>query len=197
MLIGLTGQIGAGKSTAARIFAQLGAVVVDADMIGRQVVEQSPTLLKKLSKRFGRVVLLPSGKLNRRALAEVAFASPKSTRALNSLVHPYLLKELRRQVKRHSKHRKVVIIDAALLLNWWLDREVDRTIVISAPLAIRIKRMSARGLSRAEVIARQKSQPAVATFRSRADFVISNSGTSAELRQRLKKLWQALQKSDC
>ena len=196
MLIGLTGQIGAGKSTAARMFAQFGAVVVDADMIGRQVVEQSPALLKKLVKSYGQEILTPSGKLNRKALANVAFASAKSTRALNSLVHPYLLKELHRQVKLHSKHRKVVIIDAALLLDWRLDREVDGTIVITAPLALRIRRMSARGLSRAEVIARQKSQPTLAAFRSRADFVISNSGTEAELRRRLKKLWQTLQKSD-
>ncbi len=196
MLIGLTGQIGAGKSTAARIFAQFGAAVVDADMIGRKVVEQSPTLLKKLVKRFGQGILSSPGKLNRKALAKVAFASPNSTRALNSLVHPYLLKELHRQVKQHSKRRKVVIIDAALLLDWRLDREVDWTIVITAPLALRTKRMSARGLSRAEVIARQKSQPSVATFRSRADFVVSNSGSSAELRRRLKKLWQTLQKSD-
>ncbi|MCM2271443.1 MAG: dephospho-CoA kinase [candidate division Zixibacteria bacterium] len=197
MLIGLTGQIGAGKSTAAKILAQFGAAIVDADMIGRQVVEHSPTLLRKLVKRFGKGILSPTGRLNRKALAKIAFASPRSTRALNALVHPYLLRELYRQVKLHSKRRKAVIIDAALLLNWRLDREVDPTIVITAPLAIRIKRMSARGLSRAEVIARQKSQPTVAELRSRADFVISNSGTSAELRQKLTKLWRILQKSDC
>lgn len=197
MLLGLTGQIGAGKSTAARILAQFGAVIVDADMIGRQVVEQSPTLLKKLVKQFGRGILFPSGNLNRKALARVAFASPKSTRALNAIVHPYLLRELRRQVRLHLTRRKVVVIDAALLLDWRLDREVDQAIVITAPLAVRIKRMSGRGLSREDVVARQTSQPTLKAFRSRADYVVSNSGTVAELRHKLKKLWQTLQNSSC
>lgn len=192
MLLGLTGQIGAGKSTAARILEEFGASVVDADLIGKQVVEQSPALLKELVRRFSEEILTPSGKVNRKALAKKAFASDDATRALNEIIHPYLLKELHRQVKYHLKQGRVVIIDAALLLDWELDRKVDTTIVIAAPLRLRTKRMALRGLSPAEILARQKAQPSLATFRSRADYVISNSGNVKELRRRLEKLWRKL-----
>jgi dephospho-CoA kinase len=192
MLLGLTGQIGAGKSTAARILEEFGAVVVDADLIGKQVVDQSPALLGKLVRHFGKEILTPTGRLNRKALAKRAFDSSETTRALNAIIHPYLLKELRRQVKYHLKQGRVVIIDAALLLDWGLDRQVDQTIVITAPLKLRIKRMSSRGLSSEEIVARQKAQPSLATFRSRADYVISNSSNVKELRRRLQKLWRKL-----
>jgi dephospho-CoA kinase len=192
MLLGLTGQIGAGKSTAARILEEFGASVVDADLIGKQVVGQSPALLRKLVKRFGKEILTPTGRLNRKTLAKRAFASTESTRALNAIIHPYLLKELHCQVKYHLKQGRVVVIDAALLLDWGLDRQVDKTIVITAPLKLRIKRMALRGLSSEDISARQKAQPSLAIFRSRADYIVSNSGNVKELRGRLAALWQKL-----
>ncbi|MBK7141359.1 MAG: dephospho-CoA kinase [bacterium] len=190
MLIGLTGQIGSGKSTAARVFEELGAAIVDADMIGRDVVEMSPAVLKKLTKQFGIQILTPSGSLNRRMLARRAFASDESKVALNAIVHPYLLDELHRQVKGYLKQGKVVVIDAALLLDWDLDKQVDKTLVITASPTIRVKRMEARGLSHQEVLDRQKVQLPLAEYKRRATDILTNNGTREELARKVTKLWQ-------
>ncbi|MBK7143619.1 MAG: dephospho-CoA kinase [bacterium] len=189
MLIGLTGQIGSGKSTAARVFEELGAAIVDADMIGRDVVEMSPPVLKKLTKQFGNEILTPSGSLNRRMLARRAFASDESKVALNAIVHPYLLDELHRQVKAYLKQGKVVVIDAALLLDWDLDKQVDKTLVITASPTIRVKRMEERGLSHQEVLDRQKVQLPLTEYKRRATDILTNNGTREELARKVTKLW--------
>lgn len=189
MLIGLTGQIGAGKSTAARVFEELGAAIVDADMIGRDVVEMSPAVLKKLVKQFGKEILTPSGSLNRKGLAKRAFSTDEGKAALNAIVHPYLLAELHRQVKNYQKQGKVIVIDAALLLDWELDKQVDKTVVITASPQVRIKRMVERGLSRQEVLTRQKVQLSLAEYKRRATVVITNNGTRPELAQKIFRLW--------
>ncbi|MDH4156948.1 MAG: dephospho-CoA kinase [candidate division Zixibacteria bacterium] len=103
MLIGVTGQIGAGKSTAAAILKSFGAAVVDADKIGRQVVDDNPPLLRWLVRAFGDRILNRRGNLDRRRLAALAFENDASGQRLNQLVHPYLLKELHRQVKGHVR----------------------------------------------------------------------------------------------
>lgn len=189
MLIGLTGQIGAGKSTAARVFEELGAAIVDADMIGRDVVEMSPAVLKKLVKQFGKEILTPSGSLNRKGLAKRAFSTDEGKAALNAIVHPYLLAELHRQVKKYQKQRRVVVIDAALLLDWELDKQADKTVVITASPQVRIRRMEQRGLSRQEVLTRQKVQLSLAEYKRRATVVITNNGTRQELAQKIFRLW--------
>ncbi len=190
MLIGLTGQIGAGKSTVAEILEEFGAGVVDADSIGKQVVDESPALLKKLVKRFGREILTGTGMLDRKALARKAFSTSENKRALDSLVHPYLLKELHKQVKLASKAYRVVVIDAALLLNWGLDSQVDATVVVTASQKVRVVRMAERGFSREEILARQKAQYPLSEYRRRATHVIANNGGRNELRQRVLRLWK-------
>ena len=190
MLIGLTGQIGAGKSTAAEILQELGAAIIDADSIGKQVVDNSPALLNKLVKRFGREILTRTGKLDRKALAARAFSTPANKRALDSLVHPYLLKELHRQVKQALKIHDVVVIDAALLLNWGLDRQVDATIVVTASQKVRVARMAARGFSRDEILARQRAQYPLSEYRRRATDLVANNAGREELRRKVHKLWK-------
>jgi len=192
MLIGLTGQIGAGKTTAADILKELGATVIDADRIGRQVVNQSSILRKQLAKSFGKDILTPTGRLKRQRLAELAFASETGKKRLNKLVHPYLLKELRRQVKQAKKKAELVVIDAALLLDWKLDREVDFVLVIHASLEDRLIRLKKRGISRVDALARQKAQLPFSEFRKRADRVVLNNGTKVMLKAKIKALYHAL-----
>ena len=117
MYIGITGQIGAGKTTAAKIIASFGAAVIDADRIGRQVVDRSPALLKRLARQFGSEILTPSGRLSRTRLARLAFADEAAKRHLDRIVHPYLLKELRRQMRQKASRFDGVVIDAALSSN--------------------------------------------------------------------------------
>jgi len=185
MQIGLTGQIGSGKSTAAEILASFGAVVISADEIGRDVIDNSSPLRRRLACRFGADILDRSGRLRRKRLAATAFADPASTRALNELVHPYLLKELRRRLKQLERTNNVVVVDAALLLFWNLDREMDLTLVIHAGEETRLRRAAGRGISVADARARQVAQLPYAEFRRRADRLILNIGSVADLRRKL------------
>ncbi|MEA1981643.1 MAG: dephospho-CoA kinase [candidate division Zixibacteria bacterium] len=188
MLIGITGQIGSGKSTAAKILKQMGMAVIDADKIGKRVVDKTPALLKKLVKQFSSVILTKSGNLRRKKLAELAFENEKSKKKLNALVHPYLLKELTSQIKQKSKKSEYVVVDAALLLDWRLDKKMDITIVIHASLKDRLKRLNDRGISQKDALSRQKAQLPFSEYRKRADIMILNNQTECELKKKLKKI---------
>jgi len=192
MLIGLTGQIGAGKSTAARIMARLGAAVIDADQIGREVVESSATLRRKLARAFDPRIIGTHGQVRRKKLAALAFADRKAKVTLNSLVHPYLLKELRRQVKDLLRTGRVVVIDAALLLDWNMDREVDFVLVIHASRTERLKRLRSKGISPQDVRARERAQLPYREFQKRADRVILNNGMPADLERKVAEWYRHL-----
>jgi dephospho-CoA kinase len=192
MVIGLTGQIGSGKSTAADTLAGLGATVIDADRIGREVVDNSPRLLRQLVTAFGAEILNRRGQLRRRKLAEFAFVDAESRDRLNHLVHPHLLKELRRQVKTAAKNKRVVVIDAALLLYWGMDKEVDLVLVIHAGRDIRLARLRARGISPEDAQAREKAQLPYSEFRSRADRLILNNGSPKDLKRKVTVFFRSL-----
>jgi len=188
MVIGITGLIGSGKSTAARILKSLGAAVIDADKIGRQVVDRNPELLAKLVRRFGQAILSRGGKLNRKKLATLAFDSGTARQKLDRAVHPYLLKELKKQLRIHKGKRDLIVIDAALLLNWNLDRVIDLVIMIHASEKDRLARLAKRGISNRDARARQKQQMSYAEQRSRVDYVVMNNGTERQLGDRLRRI---------
>ncbi len=192
MVIGLTGQIGAGKSAAARILADFGALVVDADQIGKQVVDQSLALRRRLAKTFGSDIITPNGNLRRKRLASRAFVDDESKCKLNDLVHPHLLKELRNQAKQAAKTHDVVVIDAALLLYWGLDSEVDTVLVIHTSRERRYARMAERGISRTDAAAREKAQLPFAEFRRKADIFLLNNQDIEKLRIKLARVWKRL-----
>lgn len=189
MIIGLTGQIGAGKTTVAKILARLGAFVIDADLIGREVVEQSNGLRQKLVRAFGSEIVDAQGRIRRKKLAAVAFANRSSKQKLNDLVHPYLLRELRSQVRVATRNHQVVVIDAALLLFWGMDREVDFVLTIHASKSDRFSRVAARGITKEDAAARQRSQLPFREFQTRSDRVILNNGTHDQLKVKVKRLY--------
>jgi len=186
MLIGLTGQIGAGKSTAAAIIKKTGARVIDADRIGREVANNSAPLRKQLKRAFGPEIMNKNGRLKRKKLAAKAFASSANHAKLNALVHPYLLKELRRQMRAAEKRYRLVVIDAALLLDWHLDREMDFVLVIHTSLEKRLRRLIKRGITRKDAQARLKAQLPLSVFRKKADRFILNGNNEAELERKIK-----------
>lgn len=192
MLIGLTGQIGAGKSAVANILKKLGAVIVDADQIGRDLLEQSSPVKRRLVQSFGQGILDRRGKIDRRALALAAFKTESSRQTLNRIVHPSLLKELGRQVKLGNKTKGIVVVDAALLLEWGLDKKVDLVLAVRAPREIRLRRMIDKGFTRADVLRRMRRQMTWNEFDRKADVVVSNTGTKVELRRAITFLWQHL-----
>ena len=185
MLIGITGQIGAGKTTAALVLARMGAAIIDADKIGREVVENNPRLVKQLAQAFGREILTNREKLNRNRTAQIAFSSKSNKRKLDRLVHPFLLHELQRQIKKLSKKYYVIVIDAALLLDWGLDKLVDQVLVIHSGEKQRFKRLQQRGISPADARARQRTQLPYLEFKKRADKVILNNESKAALKAKV------------
>jgi dephospho-CoA kinase len=191
MIIGLTGQIGSGKTTAAEIFADLGATVVDADQIGREVVEQSPALRKRLVRAFGEDVADSEGNIIRKRLAALAFRNASATNELNQIVHPYLLKELWRQV-RAAGRKQLVVIDAALLLHWDMDREVDLVVFVHTGLKIRLERLKSRGITKDDAVARNGAQVRYTEFQARSDRLIRNNRTPAFLRKHVVALYEEL-----
>ncbi|MBI5267585.1 MAG: dephospho-CoA kinase [candidate division Zixibacteria bacterium] len=195
MLIGLTGQIGAGKSSVADLFAELGSMVISADVIGRRVLEDNAAVRRQLVRAFGTRVLNKRGKVDRGAVAKAAFKNQSTRETLNKIVHPLLLEELRRQTHVYVKTRKTVVIDAALLLEWKLDRRVDCVVVVQAPARTRLARMTAKGFKRADILRRMKLQADQSEFLSRADYVVTNTTTRAALRKQVIAVWRRLQQS--
>jgi len=159
------------------------------------VVENNPAVLNKLAKTFGPDILTPSGRLRRRKLGEIAFASDHTKQQLNRIVHPPLLKELARRVKAARKTHDLVVIDAALLIDWGWDRKVDLTILIHAGREIQIKRLRARGYSIAEARQRLKSQLAYRSLRAHADLAILNNTTPAQLEKKIRRLLKRFRKT--
>jgi dephospho-CoA kinase len=185
MVIGVTGQIGAGKSEAARILKKMGAAVIDADQIGRYVVDKNDALRRKLVKAFGSDIMDRRGALRRGKLAAIAFASSKAKAKLDQLVHPYLLRELRACWQKLGTSNRVIVIDAALLLNWNFDREIDRTLLIHCSRELRMKRLIKRGMSPQDAMQREAVQLPYAEYRKRADRIILNNRSIADLKRKV------------
>lgn len=193
MLIGVTGQIGSGKSEVARLLKERGALVIDADVIGKKVTG-SPQVLKKLVKLWGERVSAPSGKLRAAEVARIVF-SDKSGRALkrlNKLVHPEIIAEISRRIKSSQRSRPLrsIVLDAALLPDWPALRNLDLIILVSARSEIRLRRLAKRGLSPADARLRIRTQRPLADYRRISDVIISNNSSRRELRARVNRLWK-------
>lgn len=185
MFIGLTGLIGAGKSTAAQILASHGAATIDADQIAREVIGLYPALLKKLVTRFGKSILTPTGKLRRKKLAAVAFADEQARQQLNDIIHPYIGREIKRRMKRLSRRHQVVVIDAALLLGSSIEDEMDRILVIHASKQVRLHRLLKRGLTREDALMRMQRQLPFNELRRRADRLIMNQDSLSSFEKKV------------
>lgn len=190
--IGLTGPMGAGKTTAARILQSFGACVIDADLIGRDVVDGSLAIRRRLAKTFGGDVLTKSGVVKREELARRAFATQLAKARLDSIVHPALLRALKSQIKHDEKECLRIVIDAALLFDWDLDKICTLSVVIMAPARMRLQRLVDKGFERADARLRMKGQLPESEYRSRADVVIENVGDTLDLTRKLRRFWVKL-----
>lgn len=193
-IIGITGGIGSGKTEVAKIFKKLGAKIISGDEIGKEVVEKNRSVLKKLVKIFGEGILNRNKKLNRRKLGKIAFSSIENRDKLNTIVHPYLLSNLKKQIKEHRKKGPgVVIVDAALIIEWGLQKELDYLILVESSFQNRIKRLKEySGYSQKEAINRIKAQIKDRTRRKYADYVIRNDKDLKELKRKVLFLWERL-----
>lgn len=193
-IIGITGGIGSGKTEVAKIFKKLGAKIISGDEIGKKVVEKNRSVLKKLVRIFGEEILNRNKKLNRRKLGKIAFSSIENRDKLNTIVHPYLLSNLKKQIRGHRKKGPgIVILDAALIIEWGLQKELDYLILVESNLNNRLKRLKHNlGYTQREALNRIKAQINQKTRRRYADYIIRNDKDLKELREKVLFLWEKL-----
>jgi dephospho-CoA kinase len=188
--VGLTGGIGAGKSEASRAFARLGALVIDADALARDVVGPGTPGLERVRERWPQVVS-PGDRLDRAALANVVFRDPAALEALNAIIHP-LVRARSLELEAGAAPEQVVVHDVPLLFEAGFYRACDANIVVVAQLETRVERLVARGLERAEIERRMRAQIDPERARELADFTLSNDGTLEELRLAAREIFDDL-----
>ncbi|MCW2511093.1 MAG: coaE [Mycobacterium sp.] len=187
--IGLTGGIGAGKSTVSSTFSELGGVVVDGDVIAREVVEPGTEGLAALVAAFGDEILLPDGALNRPALAAIAFPNEDARNTLNGIVHP-LVGKRRAELIAAASPDAVIVEDIPLLVESQMASMFPLVIIVNADAELRVARLiEHRGFSEADARARIAAQATEEQRRAVADVWLDNSGTSDELVAAARKLW--------
>ncbi len=186
MIIGLTGQTGAGKSTVSNFLKENGFFVIDCDNVAKDVTVDNKELLSNLANSFGKQILNEDESLNRKALANLAFASKEKTELLNSIIHPVILEEIKLRINNsESKH---IILDAPTLFESGADSLCDKIISVIADEKIRLKRVLKRdNISENEVKMRISAQGDDEYYISRSNAVIINNGGDNELVSQIKK----------
>ena len=186
--IGLTGGIGAGKSTVSAAFNECGGIIVDGDVIAREVVEPGTEGLAALVNEFGDDILLPDGALNRPALAAKAFVDDERRAKLNGIVHP-LVGRRREQIIAAVSDDAVVVEDIPLLVETGMAPMFPLVVVVNADEETRVKRLIKRGMDEADARARIAAQAPEEQRRAIADVLLDNSGSQGELVERARDVW--------
>lgn len=192
-IIGLTGGAATGKSTASRILKDLGAYIIDVDLIGREVMERESPCLKKVAAQFGEGILLPSGDLNRKKLGDIVFADQNELRRLNAIVHPVMVEKVKEQLKilREERGLRTAVVDAAILIEMGLNRLTDCVWLIWVDRKTQLERLMARkGMTFKKAKDIMASQMSMEEKRRYADVIIENTGTMEELALKIHKLWE-------
>jgi dephospho-CoA kinase len=187
--IGLTGGIGSGKSTVSALLAERGAVIVDADVLAREVVAAGTPGLAAVAEAFGRGVLGPDGSLDRPALAAVVFADPEARRRLDGIVHP-LVRARAAELAAAAPQDAVVVHDVPLLVETGQAGAYDLVVVVAADAETRVARLVRRGLTEDDARARIAAQATDEQRRAVADVVLDNSGTPDELAAQVDRFWR-------
>ena len=188
MYLGLTGGIGSGKSTAARMFADLGAIVIDADAIAKEVLEPGQVGYESVVNNFGEEILDSSGNIDRVILAGKVFGDTTKLKELEEIVHPAVATKVA-QIRESLPAGSLIIYDTPLLIEKSLQQQFDQVIVVLAPEGLRTQRLLARGLAQNDIIARMSNQATDEQRREIANYVIDNSSSLVELREEVQKVW--------
>ncbi len=191
---GLTGNIGAGKSTVARLLAQRGVPVVDADQIAREVVAPGTEGLREIAARWPQVVS-EQGVLDRKALAALVFQDPRERAALNQITHPRIAFEVAARLRAlEEAGQPVAVYEAALIIENKMYQGLDGLAVVTAPEEVQLARLRQRdGMTEAEARARIAAQLPAAEKLRHATFAIDNAGSEAELAAQVERLYSAMQ----
>ena len=193
--VGLTGGIGAGKSEVSRQLARHGAVVIDADVIAREVVEPGTPGLAAIVERFGEGVLAADGSLDREGLGRLVFGDPDKRAVLNAIVHPLVgeATTARFAAIMDTDPDAIVVHDVPLLVEAGLGRAYDAVVVVATDPETQVRRLvEQRGMVESDARARIAAQASPAERLAVADYVIDNSGSLAALRERVDEVWEQL-----
>jgi len=189
--LGLTGGIGSGKSTAARMFADLGATVIDADAIAKEVLEPGQLGHESIVNKFGDEILDSSGNVDRSALAAKVFENSAELKELEDIVHPAVASKVL-EIRESLPAGVTVIYDTPLLVEKKLQDQFDQVVVVLAPEPLRTQRLIDRGLAERDIAARMSKQASDDQRREVANFVIDNVGSLAQLRAQVQNVWNQI-----
>ena len=195
LLVGLTGNIASGKSTAAHLFSERGATIIDADVLARRAVETGTPAHKKIVERWGTAVLQTDGSLDRAALRRRVFTDPDALDDLNNIVHPEVAR-LRDRLVNEARERgdRIVICDIPLLFERNLMTEFDRIVLIDAPRPLRLERLvKDRNLKETEAVDMIAAQMPAELKRAGSDFCVDNDSTITALERKVTEVWMALE----
>jgi len=194
LVIGVTGGLGTGKSSVARMFGELGATVIDADTVAHAVMEPKRLAWRALVRTFGRDILNEDETINRTRLAERVFRDAQARHELEAIVHPPVIRQIKQQLSRLWRHRRVkaVVLDVPLLMETESESLVDRVVVVTAPPEIQRKRLAGRGMSEAQINERIAAQWEMGRKVAMADHVVDNADGLEQTRRQVRQLWNQL-----
>jgi len=191
-VIGLTGGIASGKSTASSVLSKLGAKIIDADKVGHGIYIPNTDAWKDIIETFGNDLLLPDKTINRKKLGEIVFNDKEAVKKLNQIVHPRMYKNFEQTIDTFNKENNgkgVIVLDAAILIEAkWLPL-VDEVWLVIADEETVIKRLCEKGFTKEHARARIASQLSDEERKKHADIIIENSDSVANLKKRVNELW--------
>ncbi|WP_200761018.1 dephospho-CoA kinase [Effusibacillus dendaii] len=195
MIAGLTGGIASGKSTVSKMFRELGAPIVDADIIARLVVEPDRPAWQGIVEEFGTEILLSDRTIDRTKLGSIIFADASRRDKLNRIVHPRVREEAARQVEQFLREdpKRPILQDVPLLIETGLYKQMDKVIVVYVNEETQLQRLMQRdGSTKAEAMQRIRAQMPIEEKKKFADFLIDNSGSLEGTRQQVEQIWEEL-----
>ena len=192
MKVGLTGGIGAGKSTVADLFSQKGAVVIRSDELARQVIEPQTPGFQQVIDRFGKEFVNPEGYIDRAKLAQIVFQDDAALKDLENIVHPLVRSRTNQIIDQHTSET-IIVNEIPLLLEKKMESLFDFLVIVISSEKNRLERLAQRGLTTEQATARMAKQVSDDERKAAADFLIVNDGNLDQLEADVEKIWQTLQ----
>ncbi|NIQ02910.1 MAG: dephospho-CoA kinase [Nitrospinaceae bacterium] len=197
LLVGLTGGMGSGKTLAASLFKDLGAHVIDADLVCRKLMEPGGEAWKEIVRQFGNAILRPDQTLDRKKIADIVFRDPEKKSTLEAILHPRVFEYEQKiyEALRRENPKIIAVVDAALLIESGNYQRMDKVIVVQCDPELQIQRvMNRNGWSRQEVEARLRTQMSLEEKLQKADYVLKNDANVDHLRKQVTEVYEELQR---
>lgn len=190
--VGITGGLGAGKSTASKFLEEKGAYVFNADVVAKELLKSDPDIKKQLIDAFG-MEIIKDGEIDSERLAKISFASEENQNIINNIVHPCVIEEFSKKLEELNNRYDLVIVDAPLIFESGFDSHLDYTVLIYSTYKTRLERALRReNLSREDILRRMELQMPEEEKRELASFIIENNGTIEQLKAAIDEFYQNL-----